>query len=87
MELDEELDKDEEAIFVLVVGGSVVGGRPLLMAVLSSPEVTISCQRPRTIYEAQEIFCLYYATAIAVAIYAATSAVGLNTAVARSGSR
>ena len=46
VELDEEFDKDEEAIFVLVVGGSVVGGRPLLMAVLGLSEVAISCQHP-----------------------------------------
>ena len=46
MELDEEFDKDEEAIFVLVVGGSVVGGRPLLIAVLGLSEVAISCQHP-----------------------------------------
>lgn len=43
MELDEELGKDEEAILVLVVGDSVVGGQPLLTAVLSLSEVAISC--------------------------------------------
>ena len=43
VELDEELGKDEEAILVLVVGDSVVDGRPLLTAVLSLSEVAISC--------------------------------------------
>lgn len=43
VELNEGLGKDEEAILVLVVGDSVVGGQPLLTAVLSLSEVAISC--------------------------------------------
>jgi len=44
--LDEEFDEDGEAILVPVVGGSVVGGGPSLMAALSMSEAAISCQRP-----------------------------------------